>query len=468
MSAIRSRSSLHGMLRKSVVHLCVLLMAFLALYLIHASIAGASNLGFSFTPSKTEPFAVCGAPVPQHAECMAIIVPSPAAKALFHSTAGSEPSLEGGGVGGGFDPTDLQSAYAMPSSTNGSGQTVAIVDAYDDPNAESDLTRYRSHYGLPECTTANGCFKKVNQSGGTTYPSANAGWAVEISLDLDMVSAACSKCHIDLIEASTNSWANFGTAEEEAVSLGATGISNSWGAPEEAGDSSLNSYFDHPGIPTTFSAGDHGYEVEYPAASPNVIAVGGTRLIRQGNPRGWEETAWSGTGSGCSAYETKPEWQHDTGCSHRTNNDVSAVASTETPVSVADSYSLPEGYFEVEPGWTLVGGTSAASPLVSGVMALSNSIAKKQPGAEAFYEQAEALGTGVLDDVVSGSNGSCGNYLCNAGPGYDGPTGLGSPWGEVSIPLPEASTEKATEITQRNAVLKGSINPDGLESHYYF
>jgi len=158
------------------------------------------------------------------------------------------------------------------------------------------------------------------------------------------------------------------------------------------------------------------------------------RALKQAaNSRGWTEAAWSGTGSGCSAYEKKPAWQTDTGCANRTNNDVAAVASTETPVSVADSYKLPREFSKPEPGWTLVGGTSVSSPLVAGMMGLANAYTRSFAGADAFYEEAAQNGTGVLDDVTSGSNGACGSYLCNAGPGYDGPTGLGSPYGALVV-----------------------------------
>jgi hypothetical protein len=317
---------------------------------------------------------------------------------------------------------------------------VAIVDAYDDPSAESDLGVYRARYGLPACTTANGCFKKVNQTGGTTYPRAEPGWAVEISLDLDMVSAACPNCHILLVEASNNSDSNLDTAEDEAVTLGATEISNSWAGPEFSGESSEDSFFDHPGVLITVAAGDEGYGAQYPASSPDVIAVGGTALTRASNARGWSETAWSGTGSGCSAYEPKPSWQTDKGCANRTDNDVAAVASTETPVSIADSYKLPHEFSVPEAGWTLVGGTSVASPLVAGTMALANAYTRSFPGAEALYEEATQNGTGVLDNVTSGNNGSCGTYLCEAGPGYNGPTGLGSLYG-APVVLPPVQQE---------------------------
>jgi subtilase family serine protease len=343
---------------------------------------------------------------------------------------------------------------------------VAIVDAYNDPDAESDLATYRSRYRLSGCTTGDGCFRKVNQTGGTSYPTANASWAVEISLDLDMVSAACPNCHILLVETSSNSNDDLYTAEDEAVALGATEVSNSWGGEEEPNETSDDSYFHHTGVLITAAAGDSGYEVEYPAASQYVIGVGGTTLTQASNSRGWSETAWSGTGSGCSAYEPKPAWQTDSPlCTKRTNNDVAAVASPETPVSVADSYKLPSEFSKPEPGWTLVGGTSVSSPFIAATMALANAYTKSFPGADALYEEAAQNGTGVLDDVASGSNGSCRNYLCEAGPGYDGPTGLGSPYGApvVSPNPPTVVTQAASAVTQTSASLNATVNPNGGE-----
>src|SRR5271165_3863104 len=260
---------------------CLLALASVLLGTAPSQAVAASGPGFSFTPSKTEPYAVCGRPTSGHAACLAIIVPktatlsAPAVMSQAVREIAPTPAFEGSGVDGGYDPADLQKAYDLPSASAGSGQTVAIVDAYDDPNAESDLATYRSHYGLPACTTANGCFKKVNQTGGSRYPKANAGWSVEISLDLDMASAACPNCHILLVEASSNEDSNLYAAEDEAVTLGATEVSNSWEGEEYSGESGSDPYFHYPGVSITASAGDSGYEVEYPAASQYVIAVGG-------------------------------------------------------------------------------------------------------------------------------------------------------------------------------------------------
>ncbi|MFN8629955.1 MAG: S8 family serine peptidase [Chloroflexota bacterium] len=233
-------------------------------------------------------------------------------------------------------PADLQAAYGLTSAalSSGAGRTVAIVDAYDDPTAEEDLATYRSSQGLPPCTTANGCFRKVDQNGGTNYPAADAGWSVEIALDLDMVSAICPNCSILLVEANSANIADLGTAVNRAVAMGAKYVSNSYGTgaeyPSETTWDTL--YYKHLGVVLTASTGDAGYGVSYPAASPYVVAVGGTSLTKVNGV--WTESAWSGAGSGCSVYEPKPAWQSDTGCAKRMLADVSAEADYLTPVAI--------------------------------------------------------------------------------------------------------------------------------------
>lgn len=356
---------------------------------------------------------VCPAARPRHAACTALrLVPVAATAAGVQADATPL----------GFGPADLQSAYGL-SAGLGAGQTVAIVDAYDAPNAESDLAVYRAQFGLPACTTANGCFRKVNENGQTVpLPVFNSGWASEINLDLDMVSATCPSCHILLVEANSNFFPDLGTAVNQAASLGAVAISNSYGGSESAGETSVDAlYYDHPGIAVTVSAGDSGYGVEYPAASPHVIAVGGTSLVRDGSSRGWSESVWGsgvahakGTGSGCSAFEPKPAFQTDTGCSRRTVADVSAVADPNTGVAVYD-----QGL------WNIYGGTSVASPIVAAIFANAT-----PPAPGAYPAQYLYADPGGLNDVTSGLNGVCSvSYLCHGGVGYDGPTGLGTPNG---------------------------------------
>src|SRR5579864_3617567 len=245
---------------------------------------------------------VCALPIPRLAGCDANVVTDSAGKPLA-STAPPP---------GALGPSRFHSAYNLPANAP-NAQTIGIVDAYDDPNIESDLGTFSSYYGLPACTTANGCFSKVNQTGGTTYPSRNSGWALEIALDVETAHAICQNCKILLVEASSNSLANLGAAENEAVALGANVISNSWGASEYSSETSDElSYFKHPGVAITASAGDGGYGPEFPAASQYVTSFGGTTLNLNANGGYGSETVWSGTGSGCSAYEPKPSWQTDT------------------------------------------------------------------------------------------------------------------------------------------------------------
>ncbi|MFI5042150.1 MAG: fibronectin type III domain-containing protein, partial [Acidimicrobiales bacterium] len=293
---------------------------------------------------------------------------------------------------------------------------MAIIDAFDSPTAAADLATYRSQFGLPACPTSTGCFRKVDQNGGTNFPGTDSGWSVEIALDIEMVSAICPACSILLVEANSPSSDDLGPAVNTAVRMGAAFVSNSYGGSEVAGEDSIDArYFDHPGVVITASSGDAGYGVLFPAASPHVIAVGGTTLSRAANARGWVETAWSGAGSGCSAYEPKPAWQQDTGCPNRTVADVAAVADPATGVAL---YAASAG------GWVVVGGTSAGSPIVAAAYALAG-----HPAAGTYPAVYPYVRSGSYD-VTSGSTGSCGStYLCTATTGYDGPTGLGTPNG---------------------------------------
>jgi subtilase family serine protease len=320
--------------------------------------------------------------------------------------------------GYGYGPSQLQAAYNLASAaaSNGGNSTVAVVDAYDYGNAASDLAAYRSAAGLP---AAN--FTKVNQNGQASplpsAPPAGDDWTVEEALDLDMVSAICPNCKIVLVEANDDQSDGLFVAENTAASL-AGYISNSWGESEVSNQTSLDSqYFNHPGTVMTASSGDNGYGVIYPASSSNVVAVGGTSLSSASNARGWSESVWSGAGSGCSSYDPKPSWQTDTGCSNRTVADVAADADPATGVAVYDT-SNGNG------GWTEVGGTSASSPMIAAVYALAGN-AGNNP-AQSLYTNASAL-----NDVTSGANGTCSpdDYLCTGEPGYDGPTGNGTPNG---------------------------------------
>ncbi len=317
----------------------------------------------------------------------------------------------------GLQPKDLQAAYGLPSAKRGRGQKIAIVDAYDDPKAEADLAVYRSTFGLPPCTAANACFRKVDEHGGTHYPSADAGWSGEIALDLAMVSAICPNCHILLVEARSASFDDLGTSVNTAVRFKANIVSNSYGTFEDAGTvKSAAHYYKHSHAIIVASAGDNGYGVQLPAAFNNVVAVGGTSLSPASNTRGWAETVWSGTGSGCSQYINKPNWQKDKGCHKRSVTDVAAVADPATGVAVYNTYG---GY-----GWGVFGGTSASAPIIAGVYALAGNPTKVN--SSYLYSHRSNL-----NPVTSGSNGTCvPNYLCTATPGgYNGPTGLGTPHG---------------------------------------
>lgn len=326
----------------------------------------------------------------------------------------------------GYNPSQLRSAYKLPSSTAGKGQIVAAVDSYNDPNAVSDFNTYRSSWGLPACNTSTkaGCLTVVNENGAKSplpTNSGSTGWATEESLDVDMVAAICPNCHVYLVEANSPTIQDLGTGVNSAVAvLHAKYVSNSYGGGESSADPSFDTaYYNHTGVAVTASAGDNGYGVEYPAASRFVVAVGGTSLQTSSNARGWTETAWSGTGSGCSQFDAKPKWQLDTGCSMRTNNDVAADANPDTGVAIYDTYD--------QGGWLEVGGTSASSPIIASVYALKGAPAKK--AAKTIYSH-----TTDLFDVTSGSDGSCTPaYLCTAEPGYDGPTGWGTPNGVAAF-----------------------------------
>jgi subtilase family serine protease len=320
----------------------------------------------------------------------------------------------------GYSPVDLRSAYNI--TTSGAPTTiVAIVDAFGYNNAEADLGVYRNAYGLPVCTTANGCFTKYNQNGQKgPYPSQDVGWAQESALDLDMVSAMCPNCKIILVEANSTSLSDLAAAVNRAVALGAHVVSNSYGG-DERGTQGVEPAYNHLGVAITVSSGDNGYGVQFPASSPHVTAVGGTSLFRAGNARGWSETAWSDAGSGCSAVYAKFPWQRDPLCTKRMVADVSAVADPNTGVAVYGPVSGSSS------AWQVYGGTSVAAPLIGGIYGVNASV-------PVGYGLNPYGNLSHLFDVTTGSNGKCGRtYFCTAGPGYDGPTGLGTPNGAAAF-----------------------------------
>ncbi|MEV5960337.1 hypothetical protein AB0L70_01155 [Kribbella sp. NPDC051952] len=320
----------------------------------------------------------------------------------------------------GLTPSGLRDAYKL-NGLNASGRTVAIVDAYGYPSLERDLGVYRSQFGLSSCTKANGCLKIINQTGGTTLPTFNVGWAGEQALDVDAVSAAAPDAKIVVVQANSASFADLGTAVQTAAKqAGVVAISNSYGGGD-ASDSTYGKYYNHPGIAVTASTGDDGYQGgSYPASSAYTTAVGGTSLVAASNSRGWSETVWSGAGSGCSTYNTalSAAASFGTGCSKRAMADVSAAAD---PSKGGMAIYYPTS--KTASTWAQFGGTSEAAPIIAAVYALS--------GNTTGYANALPYGhASSLFDVTSGSNGSCPTVQwCTARTGWDGPTGLGTPNG---------------------------------------
>jgi subtilase family serine protease len=348
----------------------------------------------------------CGQPAPGFAACHAHIVVDDAGAPVRSA------------LPRGFGPADLRDAYKI-TGAGSSAQTIALVDAFHYPTAEADLKKYRKKFGLPPCTKANGCFRQTDQNGGKHFVGSDLGWNQEAALDLEMASAMCPNCRIVLVEADSATFANLAAAVETAAGMpGVIAVSNSYGGGE-GGTRRYESSYDHLGIAITASSGDSGFGVQFPASSPHVIAVGGTTLTRDSSARGWGETAWSGAGSGCSTVYAKPAWQTDPLCKMRMEADVSAVSNPATGVAIY----APTG---TGSAWLVVGGTSVAAPLVAGVYGVN--------GGFVTYGSDPYQHTGDLFDVTSGSNGSCGGtYECTAVPGYDGPTGLGTPDGVVAF-----------------------------------
>jgi hypothetical protein len=356
------------------------------------------------------------------------------------------------GAPAGYGPDDLQAAYRLPSKSAGQGQRVYIVDAYDSPTAEADLAVYRTQYGLPPCTTDNGCFQKLNQDGlPSPLPAPSRSWAGEISLDLDMVSAVCPNCGITLIEANSPS-DDLLAAVRTADRLGAKFVSMSWGGPEPTDVAEFEKFFNPRGVVYAASTGDSDYEagISYPASSAATTAVGGTTLTKDDTARGWSETVWNsfpgfGAGSGCSSQVTKPSWQSvipDATCPKRAVADVSAVADPDSGVAV---YQTSGGS-----GWAVYGGTSAAAPIVAAAYALAGDPAPdSHPGSYPYGR------TDSLNDVTEGNNGECNPApLCTAQAGWDGPTGLGTPNGlsALTSPTPANRITVTAPAHQFNAV----------------
>ena len=421
------------------------------------------NTGHRPAPLPTGEQAVCRGPSrPGQMQCMSII-----RTAARHQASGPAVRIVG------YGPSDLRSAYkiAAAAASSGRGRTIAVVDAFSDPRAASDLAAYRAHYRLGACTKATGCLRIVNENGKVgPLPAANRNWAAEESLDLDMVSAICPKCRILLVEARSASVSDLAIAENTAVAKGARYVSNSWSGSEFIGQDAFNHFFNHPGVAIDFASGDFGYGPAYPVDLQYVTAVGGTTLRHSRTGRGWTEAVWgsatprgaAGTGSGCSALEAKPSWQladatAPAGCLNRTENDVAADANPRTGVAVYDSY-------RISGSWHEFGGTSAATPNTTAVSARAG-----PPASGSYPARYPYLRPHRLFSVALGSNGACEatrRYLCHGGPGYNGPAGLGTPNGTGAFT--DQSADRVTLIdpgTQdRAAGTSFSLRISGLDT----
>ena len=388
----------------------------------------------------------CGEPAPGRAACLAMRLELPAPSSAPNALAVGPAAVRSGERAkpypGFLTPELLHAAYQLPDEApEAAGQTVAVVDAYDDPTAEADLAVYDAQFGLPDCTSANGCFRKVNQQGeAAPLPKVDGGWASEISIDVQMAHAICQNCKVLLLETKSAEFSDLGAGVNAAVEMGATEVSNSYGATEEPALTAIASAYDHPGVVVAASSGDCGYldttcpgeppGAQFPAASPTVLAVGGTALTESAGA--WTSTAWSEGGSGCSGLFSAAPWQSGsegfaaTGCaSGRAIADVAAIGDPSTGVDVYDS--TPE-----EPGgptgWGAWGGTSVASPIVAAEFGLAGgSSGVSYPAATLYAHAGEAAS---LYDVTAGADGECeGRTICAAAAGFDGPTGVGSPVG---------------------------------------
>lgn len=374
-------------------------------------------------PPSSRLRAACEPNRPGQARCLTLYEPQTAVnRAIAAGLSGPAAQPKGWGA------QAIESAYKLPVSVD-PHQTIAIVDAQSTPHLAADLAFYRKHYGLPPCLAQTGCLRIVNQKGqAAPLPAADPlGWGVEETLDVAMVSASCPLCKILVVEARSPAFADLAAAENTAVRLGAQVISNSYGGGENGFDQPYASAYHHPGHAIVASSGDEGFGAAIsPANLATVTAVGGTQLTRASNSRGWTEHVWDtggATGSGCSAYVAKPSWQHDPHCPGRTTADVSALAWN---IALYDTSLRPIGLGP----WLRIGGTSAAAPIIAGVIGLAGNAAHITPRYPYLHRT-------HLFDITSGNNTlfgppnkACGDdYLCVARPGYDAPTGLGTPDG---------------------------------------
>jgi subtilase family serine protease len=369
----------------------------------------------------------------KHSSLLVLIAALPLAAQtarMAHPTIVIPPQSSALGKPTGIFPGKMQIAYGFSQVANqGQGQIIGIVDAFDDPNIESDLGTFTTEFSLRACTTANGCFTKIYATG--TQPKKNSNWASEMSLDVEWSHAIAPQAKIILVEASGQTTAELYQAVDVAVQNGATVVSMSWGFDEYSGETNDDSHFNVPGVTFVAASGDSGHQSIYPAASPYVVAVGGTELTISSTGAWESETAWSGSGGGTSAYEPEPSYQasaQNTG--FRGIPDVSYDADPKTGVPVYDSVGI-YGLL----GWVEVGGTSMAAPEWAALFAIANSMraaASKSPLNQVQFDLYPAAAD--FHDIVSGTNGSCGAQ-CTAGPGYDFVTGIGSPVANLLIPV---------------------------------
>jgi subtilase family serine protease len=337
-----------------------------------------------------------------------------------------------------FQPPQIRHAYGFDLVSNqGAGQTIALVDAYDDPKAESDLAVFSQQFKLPVASTSNGFFRKVYATGHK--PAANANWSVEISLDVEWAHAIAPKATIILVEAASNNLSDLLKGVDVAVRNGATVVSMSWDSGEFSGERNSDNHFVTNGVTFLAASGDSGTGVTYPAASPDVIGVGGTSLTLDSNGNYLSETAWSGSGGGLSAYEHQPLYQAQFGIPDDARGvrgvpDVSYNANPGTGYAVYDSVAISGAS-----GWFQIGGTSAATPQWAAAIAIANSTrvglrkANLSSADTTLYSLAKPNLNSDFHLVTQGENGSCG-AICDALAGYDLVTGLGTPRVNVLVP----------------------------------
>ncbi len=418
-------------MRHVIRRLVAVAAAALTVSMLAAPAAGAASPSWSHRDLR-----ICGPGTADTAACLSVVRQFYENGQAYHAqTPGDLKSVAKAAASVSYTATNIRAAYGI-TTVGDPSRVIAIVDAYDDPAAFTNLTTYRGTMGLPainSCslnaltaltsTAGTPCFAKVNQTGGTSYPRADSGWANEIDLDLQAASAVCPMCSILLLEASTASFANLGTAVTTASNTKhVLAISNSYGSTGDASGASYPQWDNaaKKGLAVTASTGDNGYGASFPASGTYVLAVGGTNLQVDANGVRSSETAWAGAGSGCSTYNAAPSWQAIPGSPCGTMKAIADVSADADPSSGLQVYTTYSG----KTGWYVFGGTSLSSPLTGALYAMQGGYGGSTGLLAGAYAWAP---TTPHYDVTSGSNGTCAiAVLCTAGPGWDGPTGLGS------------------------------------------